>query len=883
MIRPVRADGRIDTGGVFAPIDRPRVVDRIAAAAQHPIVMLVAPAGYGKSTAMRQYIATLHEPVVRYNVRADGATLLGFVRGFANALSAVAPDVRATVTGAFESAQSSPTPGAELAGWMHAHVKSHAGLIAIDDLHVAEDEPEVSRFLITLVDLSKGRLRWLLASRSYLNLPVGSWMAYEQMELAVDETELCFTRSEARELARASRIGVRDEELARLVEMTEGWPTALSFALRSSTRSLDLNKVEITTRDLVYRYLAEQVYNSLEEDQREFLAVAVMLPEIDIRVLNLAGYDNALVRIEDLRHHGAFIAIDGEHDGVYRCHDLFREFVKHQVSRTGDAVLRVAYRRAAIALEAADRVVDALYAYADAGDGASILRILDLKGLELMEEGNGDVVTRAIEALDVDSRATNSVALAMRGIAESNAGHFEQAEALLHRAAERASDAAVGAQFLLREARVAINRGNHQVRGFLRQIADDVHLPDDTRLEATAMLVVLLTRCGELETAAANRRNALEAIDRSASPAVRVRVLQRIAVALFESGDGLGARELLTRVVDDATRLGMHSLASKACAVLALISGKFLNDQSQRLWYAQKASAAASKGGDVFDLQTAALLLVNVELERGNADRVSAIEKSLAGLRTNDAARLIQMSHAKAECLTWEGRFEEAYRVWSRSWERVYHPGDRIVNAGQCAIYAAASGHDGESTILIARVEELVEQFSERCEAAATDTAFLYCALASAIAGRNTLAQRKMKCATRSDNNHIVILRQAVASSLRVLSNPAVGEGDLGDLLAELTSLGYGGHAKLLRAILDRFCARGVVDAEDVALTPAEAGVLRSLARGLSPKEIAVETGRSINTVQAHIQKAIQKLGCRGRQEAVSIARQRGFLGPSQY
>ena len=42
--------------------------------------------------------------------------------------------------------------------------------------------------------------------------------------------------------------------------MTEGWPTALSFALRTSTRSIDLRNIAASTREMVYRYLAEQVY-----------------------------------------------------------------------------------------------------------------------------------------------------------------------------------------------------------------------------------------------------------------------------------------------------------------------------------------------------------------------------------------------------------------------------------------------------------------------------------------------------------------------------------------------------------------------------------------------------------------------------------------------
>ena len=841
--------------------------------------MLVAPAGYGKSTALGQYLATLRERVVRFNLRADSSTLLGFVRGFADALAEIAPDARTTVTGAYESAQSSPTPGAELATWMHAHVKSHVGLIAIDDLHIAEEEPEVSRFLASLIDLTKGRLRWLLASRSYANLPIGSWMAYEQMELAVDEIELSFTSGEAREVARSSRVSVRDEELARLLQMTEGWPTALSFALRSSTRSLDLSKVEVSTRDLVYRYLAEQVYTSLEETQREFLAVAVVLPEIDVRVLNRAGYDDALARIEDLRLHGAFLVADPDRDGVYRCHDLFREFVKHQTGRLGQSALQSAHRRAAVALEGAGRDGDALYAYADAADSASILRLLDVKGLDLMEEGQGDVVARAMETLDADARTTSSIALAMRGIADSNAGRLAQAETLLHRAAENAQDAGARTQFLLREARVAINRGNLEVRGMLEGIASDFANGLDERLEASAMLVVLLARCEEFEAAALTRERVLAEIGRSSSSRARARVLQRLALSLLASGDGLGARDLYVRVVEDAGELGLHSLASKAASSLASIARIYLHDPTQRLWYAQKALSAASKGGDIVDVQTATLLLLNIEVERGNAEQASLVEKRLVGLRSSDTVRLSLVHNAKAECAAWSGRFDEAYRAWSRSWEQARYIGERIVAGAQCAIYAAASGNADGARDVIERVDVLAAGGLERCDATELDMYFLWCALALAISSRHTLAQRYLKQAINSSAIHMQVLRRCVALCNRTLRNPAVGEGEADEAFAELSTLGYGGHAKLLRAVLDWCVQVDEAPPRETALTPAEALILRSLATGLSPKAIAEETGRSINTVKVHIRSAIQKLGCHGRQEAIAVAQRQGLLG----
>src|SRR5579884_1358147 len=207
MIRRVTADGRLETGGPFTPIVRARVVERIASAATQRIVLIVAPAGYGKSVALRQYLETLHGvPHVRYDVQAENGTLLGFVRGFADAVIGIAPAARKTLPGAYERSRSSKTPGVDLAMWMHAHIKTFTGLVVIDDLHVAENDPEISKFLVSLIERTKGRARWIIASRSSLDLPVGSWLAYGEMDLNIDEQDLRFTVDEARDAAKAAHV-----------------------------------------------------------------------------------------------------------------------------------------------------------------------------------------------------------------------------------------------------------------------------------------------------------------------------------------------------------------------------------------------------------------------------------------------------------------------------------------------------------------------------------------------------------------------------------------------------------------------------------------------------------------------------------------------------
>lgn len=873
MIRPVSADGRIETGGVFTPILRPRVVDRIASAATQRIVLIVAPAGYGKSVALRQYLDTLEDVHIRYDVRAENATLLGFVRGLADALLEIAPAARKTVSGAYEKSRSSKTPGLDLAMWMHAHIKTFTGIIAIDDLHVVENDPEVSKFLVSLIERTKGRSNWIIASRSSLDLPVGSWLAYGHMDLNIDEQDLRFTIEEARETAKASRVGVRDEELAEILGMTEGWPTALSFALRTSTRSVDLRNISASTREMVYRYLAEQVYQSLDDEERELLHFIGFLPEIDLDVLDAAGYLKSKARIEALRDRVSFIY--PERPGVYRCHDLFRDFLQHQVELEGTTATERTARRAGDALESAGRPAAALSVYAQAQAGPDVLRMLELCGFPLMEQGHADAVHAALDVLPADLRAMHPVVLGMRALGEAHAGRYDRAESLLNRAMSHSKNPELSATLAVHLALIAINLGR-DVIPLLEPFASHT-LPMKLRGEIVSLLAVAYAN-GDRAPAAKSAMDAAEALaDEMDDPAERAKILQRLGVAAMRlTLPGATVQQYLTRALPLASDSGMFGLAARSYGVLANLVFFYDDDFTRAAWYAQQGMGAATKAGDRLALQTALLQLITIEYTRGNAERLTALERQFAEAATSDTTRMALVVPARAFAAGWEGRFDEAHRMLSGALERIYHPSERAFLTAVCALMLVADGQRDRGLALIAPALELTSGDTPflRIRRQAELTRLL-CAAAEALAGRTTNALRLVHRST-GDAPAVEATREAVATLCRAAKNTALRD-DVVERLQVLHTLGYGGVARLLQAAVER---RITVEPEHtLTLTKTEMAVLRALADGRGPKDIALETGRSVYTVQVHIKNLIRKLGCSGRNEALTVARKHGLLG----
>jgi ATP/maltotriose-dependent transcriptional regulator MalT len=875
MIRPVAADGRIETGGAFTPILRPRVVDRIASAAMQRIVLIIAPAGYGKSVALRQYLSQIGEQHVRYDVREEHANLLGFVRGFADAFTNEAPDARNTVSGAYEKSRSSKTPGVDLAMWLHAHIKTFTGVVAIDDLHLAENDPEISKFLVSLIERTKGRARWIIASRSTLDLPVGSWLAYGDMDLNIDEQDLRFNIEEAWQTAKASRVGVREEELEKILSMTEGWPTALSFAIRSSTRSVDLRNIAASTREMVYRYLAEQVYKSLDADEHALLHFIGYLKEINLDVLKRAGFVRAKAVIEALRDRVAFIYPD--RPNVYRCHDLFRDFLQHQLDLQGDDVVAEIQRRVAAALEENGDIASALELYVKMRAEDDILRLLTQHGLNLMQQAHGDVVHLALEVLSQESRATNAIALALRGLRQADSGRYDRAESLLGRAISEARNDALAADLTVRLGSILFNLGR-DVISLLEPVGSNESLTAEMRAQAISFLVPAYAFAGRADDASKAMHQAEKFAETVESDELRAKIYHRMGIA------GLHLQLPLERVAGLFNRA--HTLASERKLYLTAASAfggsltvslLYEDDATKTVWYAQQAINSALKAGDRLTLQTSLLQLIDVEARRGNIERVAAIEQQFASVSTTDSARTAYMLPTRAMMCAWGGRFAEASRLLKVMPTGLLHGFDRALHGALHALYALGDGKRDEALALASQTYEEITAatFDYLYGVRVGEVARLLCCVTEAFAGRLTNANRILSRKSEVDGPAPDAMRQVAIAVCRMMKNPSLA-GDVAEALEALRAIGWGGIGMIVQRVSAQIAAGRA--AEESPLTRAELDVLEALAQGQSPKSIAQESGRSVYTIQAHIQNVIKKLGCSGRGEALTVARKKGLL-----
>ncbi len=489
---------------------------------------------------------------------------------------------------------------------------------------------------------------------------------------------------------------------------------------------------------------------------------------------------------------------------------------------------------------------------------------------------------RGIEALDDITRRSNSTALALLGAMESVAGKFTRAESLLRRALSEASaNRDLIANASLRLAALMANQGRN-VNEVLSDLADDAEQTSAYRAEALSLIAGQRATSGDLATAsraASLAESLLAGVD---SEIVRAKVLHRVGIAYHHLGMAPRAFEALMQSAELADSLHLFGLSSRVKAVLSNLVLHERDDVEQQLTYAESAATAATKAGDTFALQTALLQMLSAQMRRGYVEKSIAIEQRLGSAGATELARKY-LPIFRSSRLAWEGRFAEAHRLLASCWNQMTFSVDRLYCGAEYALFLAVDGKHDDAAALAREIIEGLKSSDPatglfRVRAIAITKAF--CALTETINGRASFADRILRQLHFGRDEVIRAVSDATGSIMsRVRGGASTGSERVRECTERLRALDYADVAQLLAAVDATAGGAAMERLPFNGLTRSEMEILRMLEEGLTPKQIAEKTSRSLNTVRVHVANTIAKLGCHGHAEAVRTARRLRLLG----
>ncbi len=333
-------------------LDRRRLLDQIDARWRHPVTVVVAGAGFGKSTVLAQAVrANALEPrgIDIWHGCTPGdvdADVLGRALLIALGLDSHRPDLVAHLIDA-------------LTGFSPIDV-----CLVLDDAHEIRPGSSGADLISRLVRQLPDNAHVVLAAR---DAPPGALARLRAADRLVEisEADLAFTRAETEQLA--ARLG-RDPTAARALG---GWPALVRLSLAARP-------------DVAANFAQEEVLGRLSAPERLALFALANLGYADLdRVRYVVGSDI------DLDHLAATVPlVSRTEDGLFRAHDLWSATLMHVLDREQTTELRA-------------RVIEQLVADGDlarAGAIASAHHDLDALATIALE-----VVSRTIAALPIDT------------------------------------------------------------------------------------------------------------------------------------------------------------------------------------------------------------------------------------------------------------------------------------------------------------------------------------------------------------------------------------------------------------------------------------------------------------------------------------------------
>ena len=329
-------------------VRRPPLIERLARGDPRPIVSVVAPAGYGKTTLLSQWAERNGQAFAWVSVDEadnDPKVLLSYV---AEALDAVEP-IGERVFDALASPVSS-VPGSVVPrlGSAFSSMTSPVVLV-LDDVHLLHNS-ECRAALSVLADHVPAGSRLALAGRAEPPLRIARLRA-EGKIMEIGPADLSLTRQEASSLLRDAGLVLAGEDVAELHKRTEGWPAGLYLAALYLREGGPFAGAVVSFGGddrLVSDYLESEFLTRISRRQRVFLTRTAVLERMSgplcEAVLDLPG---AAAILADLARSNLLLVPLDRRGEWYRYHHLFRDMLLAELERLEPGMLPMLRRRAA--------------------------------------------------------------------------------------------------------------------------------------------------------------------------------------------------------------------------------------------------------------------------------------------------------------------------------------------------------------------------------------------------------------------------------------------------------------------------------------------------------------------------------------------------------
>ena len=389
-------------------VDRERLVRAVDGALLTRLLVVSAPAGFGKSTVLGQWIGTLRERGTPFGWLAldQGDDEIGrFLTYLVAALRRADPDLARSVPALLESSPILPVDSVLTTIVNDLSPRTQPLFLILDDCHFLT-APEIGRFLEALLAYAPACLHLVVATRGPVPFQLANIRVKGQL-IKLDDTHLRFSLEETESFLNQTQVlDLPMADIVTLQHRTEGWAAGLQLASLSleqrQERAEFIRHFSGSHRD-VAEFLAHDVLARQSPAMLDFLLETSILNRVSAPLANaVLGRSDGAAMLHAIEAANLFlIPLDRERTW-FRYHHLFAEFLQSMLRQRGPERLTELHRRAAAWLSEQGQTAEAVAHALAAGDADRAAALVEDCAMPLIMQSHLTVVRQWLNLLPTD-------------------------------------------------------------------------------------------------------------------------------------------------------------------------------------------------------------------------------------------------------------------------------------------------------------------------------------------------------------------------------------------------------------------------------------------------------------------------------------------------
>jgi LuxR family maltose regulon positive regulatory protein len=413
-------------------LSRPRLLESLKALLDNKLVLLSAPAGYGKTSLLIDLAHSIEMPVCWLSLdlldRDPQRFMAYLIATLAERFPGVGETSRPQLNRLKSIEQEAESLLITLTNELYDQVEDDF-LLILEDYHLLDDVPVISTLLNRFLELVVENCHILLSSRTLPILDDVTLMVAREQVAGISHAELAFLPREAQALyAQNHRQHLSDNAAQELVDQTGGWITGIVLA--DSPGTARVSGVD------TFAYLAHQVLDQQPEHVRQFLMQTSMPEEFNAEFCEIvlgpfhSRPQNWYNLMSLILEKNLFILPLGSDGRWLRYHPLFREFLQTRLKEERPQEIQPILKRMVKAYEKVGEWEKAYFTCKQLNDPDALAGVIERAGTPMLQ--NALVTLEGwINSLPPALTRTRAGLISLRGMLAAAKGNLQDASPLL--------------------------------------------------------------------------------------------------------------------------------------------------------------------------------------------------------------------------------------------------------------------------------------------------------------------------------------------------------------------------------------------------------------------------------------------------------------------